>query len=65
LEEALEAAIPQWWQMVELKNRNIPYQPFQEWQEEASKVLDSANDVIKSENVYNINEAVNKVNSTH
>ena len=58
--DVLEEAIPQWWQMFELTNREVPYQPFQMWQEQAREVLESAQSDFLSGNTSRIRSGGNK-----
>lgn len=63
--EKLRRTFPLWWQMYELKKRDIPCQPFQKWQKEASKALDSIKGDIKSGELYRINKGYKKIKKTY
>lgn len=59
--DKLEEAIPQWGQMCKLTARNVPYEPIQTWQEQASEVLESAQSDFFSGTVSQVQKGTEKI----
>jgi len=62
--DKLEEAIPKWGQMCELTGRNVPYEPVQTWQEQASEVLESAQSDFFSGTVSRVQKGTEKIHTS-
>jgi len=61
----LRRTFPLWWQMFELKDREVSYQSFQKWREKASELLDSVQEDIISGNVTRLEKGYNDIKTLY